>query len=121
MESQTDTPPDSLQGIDIASGLKRCLGRWPFYKKMLLLFYEQYQSSAETIKTYIEQNAFDDGRQLSHSIKGSAGNIGAMQLNKDAAALEQAFKANNSDEIAQHYRSFSDSLNEVISSLKSLA
>jgi len=121
MKNEHDIPPESLPGIDIASGLKRCLGRWPFYKKMLLLFYEQYHSSAETIKTYIEQNAFDDGRKLSHSIKGTAGNIGAMQLNKDAAALEQAFKANNGDEIARRYQSFSDSLNEVISSLKSLA
>lgn len=120
MENQTDTPPDSLAGIDIASGLKRCLGKWPFYKKMLLLFSEQYRLSAETIKIHIEQNALDDARKLAHSIKGSAGNLGATQLNKDAAALEQAIKDDDNPAIEQELQAFSRSLKQVLSSLESL-
>lgn len=120
MEMETDTPPDSLAGIDVTGGLKRCLGKWSFYKKMLFMFSEQYHASAEMMLAYIEQGAFEDARTLAHSIKGSAGNLGAMQLNKDATALERAIKADAQDEIEQQFHAFSHSLKEVLSSLDGL-
>ncbi|MGY6277803.1 Hpt domain-containing protein [Methylomonas sp. MgM2] len=120
MKNEIDCPPESLPGIDIAGGLKRCLGKWPFYKRMLLLFYQQYQTYAETIQTSIEQQAYDEVRTLAHGIKGSAGNIGAIQLNQDAAALEQACVIGTGDDIIRQFQSFKHSLNEVLSSLATL-
>ncbi|MCG6906242.1 MAG: Hpt domain-containing protein, partial [Desulfobacteraceae bacterium] len=85
--------PAHLPGINIQDTLSRLgLGQETF-KRILAGF---FKSNAETLNHI--RNAFDEKnwealRELAHSLKGSAANIGAEALNQAAKDLEMASKA----------------------------
>lgn len=104
--------PD-LPGINVADGLKRLRGNSASYKRILLNFLNKQSDSVEIIHSLIQETNWDEATHVAHSLKGSGGNIGAEQLHKDAAALEQACRAKDS-EMAKHLlTTLTTSLNEV--------
>jgi signal transduction histidine kinase/CheY-like chemotaxis protein/HPt (histidine-containing phosphotransfer) domain-containing protein len=79
------SPVDKLiEDIDTKAGLLRCNGNVALYGKILQQFAQQYQSGI----SIDEQNALS-AKQLIHSLKGAAANIGAMKLSDLASQFEQ--------------------------------
>ncbi|MBF0256582.1 MAG: response regulator, partial [Gammaproteobacteria bacterium] len=79
-----------LPGIDSRAGLRVCQGDLSLYNRLLSRFAEQ-QSQFE--EQFVAAQQAGDGvscRRLAHSLKGSAGNLGARELSQVAAELEQA-------------------------------
>jgi CheY-like chemotaxis protein/HPt (histidine-containing phosphotransfer) domain-containing protein len=88
-ETGGDALPE-LDGIDVEAGLARVRGKVATYRKLLGMFRES-QSDFET-KFQAARGAGDDESavRLAHSLKGSAGAIGATGLMAAAAELEAA-------------------------------
>ncbi|WP_102403173.1 AAA-like domain-containing protein [Vibrio sp. 10N.261.55.A7] len=82
---QAPTAPIIIADINTPSGLERCNGNRTLYKKILRQFAQQYKDGL-----FIEGKSNEQLKQLAHSIKGTAANIGATKLNHLAKSLEKA-------------------------------
>ncbi|WP_440876592.1 response regulator [Thalassotalea sp. PLHSN55] len=94
-----EIPP--LAGIDIRAGLKTTQNNNSLYKKLLLRFYQGQQNFHEDFSS--AQNSADESaaQRCAHTLKGTAGTIGATAVYSAAEKLEQGCldKTNNIDEL----------------------
>jgi two-component system sensor histidine kinase/response regulator len=81
-----------LPGIDRATGLKRIAGNEALYRKLLLDFHRDYSASAARIRAAIAEGRMADAERQVHTLKGVAGNIGAMELHRIAQELDTALR-----------------------------
>lgn len=91
MEKETKINlPESIEGIDIDSGLKRIGGNRKLYNKLLSDFLRDYSNSSNEIKEKLDQNDTETALRLAHTIKGIAGNLSLTDIQSVAADLETA-------------------------------
>jgi PAS domain S-box-containing protein len=120
------SPPDKgealppLAGIDTAQGLKRLLGNQKAYINILRKFAQDFQEAAETIKNLAAAGEEQEAAILAHTIKGAAGNIGAVELQEAAAPLETWFKEGGQGLPEAAYQNFFIAHTTVLTSLKTL-
>lgn len=79
-----------LTGIDTEAGLSTCMGNTGLYRRQLLRFQETY---TDFEADFIRARSHSDPKvmlRLAHTLKGTAGNIGAYALMQAAADLERA-------------------------------
>lgn len=84
--------PDSVPGLDIASGLKRVMGNAALYRKLLIDFAESLPSGRDQLKQAIHATDWEEARKEAHGLKGVAGNIGAMPLFNVTQSIEKDIK-----------------------------
>ncbi|MDD5708494.1 MAG: response regulator, partial [Kiritimatiellae bacterium] len=84
--------PSGVDGLDMTTGLRRVLGKKPFYVMMLRKFIAGQKSTATDILTALENNDWVTAERLAHTLKGVSGNIGATGLQQLAEKLEAALK-----------------------------
>ncbi|GAB6126938.1 response regulator [Humidesulfovibrio idahonensis] len=113
--------PGDLPGIDAALGLKRVAGNAKLYRKLLLDFQRDYTSAMTGITTAVNENRLDDAKRLAHTLKGVAGNIGAMPLHLAATDLDAALKAEDMAKISTLSAPVAERLAEVIAGLRPMA
>ena len=77
-----------LQDLDVEDGLRRVLGKEDLYLSMVRRFAHMQQSTPTAVRSAIDQGQWDDARRLAHTLKGLAGNIGAKDLQSQAAVVE---------------------------------
>ncbi|MBF0234716.1 MAG: Hpt domain-containing protein, partial [Desulfamplus sp.] len=87
--------PEYLEGFDIKTALKRVN-----YNKRLLLelltgFYKKYAMINREIREAISQDDFDLAADITHTVKGFAGNISAIYVYNSANELESALREGN--------------------------
>jgi two-component system sensor histidine kinase/response regulator len=87
-----DKLPGSLEGIDIAEGLRRVGGNRKLYRKLLVEFLQDHREDVHAIRKALDQEDLETAQRIAHTIKGVSGSIGAADLQRDAASLEAAFK-----------------------------
>jgi len=85
-------PLPALPGIDVSAGLSRMMGRQDVYLNLLRKFAANYRHAAEHSRTALAQGDRDHALRLAHTVKGLAGNIGALVLQETARQLEVALK-----------------------------
>ena len=116
------TLPETLPGIDIKVGLATTLNNPKLYQRQLLMFFKGHANFAEQFSlamTHADPSA--QGRSA-HTLKGTAGNIGANALYAAAGKLEIAcHKGSSLAVIAQHLTLTLIELDIVISGLAVLA
>ena len=79
----------SVNPIDEADGLKRIGNNQALYQLVLASFREENQETAQKLHNQLAESDTEGAVQTVHKIKSSAGNIGAGQLRKAAAALQE--------------------------------
>ena len=80
----------------------------------------KHHHSDETIQKQIDANEFAPARELAHAIKGSAGNLGAAELQQAASVVESLLIDENTSEIIQAVSIFSDTLGKCIRQIQQL-
>ncbi|WP_313116780.1 response regulator [Ectopseudomonas guguanensis] len=89
-EADNNGLPEYLEGIDLAAGLATCMGKQELYLRLL----HSFQSSQGDFSGQFQAARADAdptaAARLAHSLRGSAGNLGARDLAQAAAALEQS-------------------------------
>jgi len=90
-ESEDAELPTCLPGIDVQAGLARVMGNRALYLSMLKGFRNQGRGTPAKIRQVLDEN-FTQAGALAHALKGVAGNVGATDVFKAAADLEQAVR-----------------------------
>jgi HPt (histidine-containing phosphotransfer) domain-containing protein len=88
-EAQLTNVIPALPGIDLKEGLSRTMNNPALYRKIATSF---VRSQADFVALF-EQSRHDPdttaATRVAHTLKGNAGNLGALQLQLAAAALEK--------------------------------
>jgi CheY-like chemotaxis protein len=97
-----DALPAHLAGIDQRAGLATSMGRPALYRRMLGRFHDgqgRFRANFDAARRGDDPSA---PARVAHTLRGTAGNIGAKQVAAAAAALELACKAGADDDDIGH-------------------
>jgi two-component system sensor histidine kinase/response regulator len=121
-------PADPLQGLrtiaglDIECGLKTMRGNGTKFLRMLKLFVDSHAPEAEQIASALAANDLITTKQLAHTLKGSAGTVGAMRVAAAAASLHAAIRDNlQAQEIDTLGKSLIAELNALVEGVRRAA
>ncbi|WP_054772462.1 hybrid sensor histidine kinase/response regulator [Methylogaea oryzae] len=110
--------PDSLPGLDLRKGLRNVGGNCALYRQLLRRFVHDFQGSYDQIRRMLQDADTAAATNLSHAIKGLAGNLGAAELQACAGNLIVAIHHNNDVEGA--CTRWGEALQQVIASVGQL-
>ncbi|MGB0127588.1 MAG: response regulator, partial [Rhodocyclaceae bacterium] len=79
-----------LPGLDVNTALSHLSGSGELYLKVLGMFVEQHRGDIGVMRSHLDAGERNDARRVAHSLKGTAGMVGATSLRARAAALEAA-------------------------------
>ncbi len=82
-----------IAGIDTAQGLKRAIGKGSLYLAMLRKFLDGQADTPAQVSSALDADDWQLAERLAHTLKGTAGNIGANAIQEAAAKLEAAIAA----------------------------
>ena len=99
MAMHETVPAWQLPGVDVASGLRRVLGKPQQYQRLLGKFAASQKDFPGQLRAALAAGEREIAERLAHSLKGLAGNLGATDLASQAAALESAIKDERHDEL----------------------
>lgn len=91
----------SLTQLDLTYLTSLAAGNEQFINEMLGLFTTQARQFVEQGKSHIDQNEFVQLARLAHSFKPQGGYIGAPDLSKIIASIEQEAKKGNKKEVTE--------------------
>jgi signal transduction histidine kinase/HPt (histidine-containing phosphotransfer) domain-containing protein/ActR/RegA family two-component response regulator len=86
--------PATLDGFNVADGVKRVGGDRGLYRRLLLQFYDHSGRAAVEIRTALAAGDRAKAKAEAHTLKGVAGTLSAKELYAAAAALETALRRN---------------------------
>lgn len=111
--------PEQIAGLDIATGLQRMLRKKPLYIKILRKFLYGHKNTTVEIMQALDAGDRDTAERLAHTIKGVAGNIGAIKLQSCATDLQQAIMEGRNLETVKMFLSvFDGALRELVADLE---
>ncbi|MDP1634364.1 MAG: response regulator, partial [Gallionellaceae bacterium] len=84
--------PAMIEGLDIADGLRRVLGKKQLYLWMLRKFISGQRSATAEIRRALDNDDSGSAELLIHTLKGVAGNIGATAIQHLAETIETAVR-----------------------------
>jgi len=116
------TLPDiiGIQGIHVDEGLNRMGCDFERYITILSEFSQYAEPMPSQLKELIRQNNLTEARAIAHSLKGSAGNLAAIDLYNASQSLEKAIDARDVDQIDDLLIQIEERFSEFKESLKNL-
>lgn len=86
--SSANTALPDIEGLDVQLGLKRVLGKVPAYLSMLRKYIEGQPSVPNELRQALAGNDISTAERIAHTAKAVNGNVGATELQQQAAELE---------------------------------
>jgi CheY-like chemotaxis protein len=83
---------ETIPGLDVTAGLAVVRGKLTTYTRILAMFAERHGGDIDQIRRFIEQGNLAQAQLLAHTLKGTAGNLGAKAAQSLAAQLDAALK-----------------------------
>lgn len=81
------------QCLDVEEGLDRLMGERALYLQILRRFLQDHRESCGRIQSFLTQRLEDQAQLAAHSLKGSAGLIGAQLVHDQSVLVENAIAA----------------------------
>jgi PAS domain S-box-containing protein len=114
------SPFADIPELDYALGLKQMSGNAVIYEKLLQQFANSAEKELKKLHEHLANGDNDKARRLVHTIKGSAGTLGASNLHERSAALEESIRNQaecsvstaNFDALASTFRSLAQAIAE---------
>ncbi|AXE33310.1 hypothetical protein DK843_02665 [Chromobacterium phragmitis] len=88
-----EAPLPRIAGLDQAAGLRRVAGNRELYLHLLRQFLEEESGAAIRFGVAVSEGDYQTAERVVHTLKGAAGNIGFVDLQKTAMRLEMATRA----------------------------
>ncbi|MBF0550357.1 MAG: AAA family ATPase [Deltaproteobacteria bacterium] len=98
-DKQDASFPETISGIDVASGLARLGGNRRLLINYWRGFYTSYSHATNEIRDALQQDDLESAKRLIHNLKGMAGNCAATELYAAAASLEQTLEHGNQNDL----------------------
>ena len=117
-ESITD---DAFPGLQIREGLARIGGAENLYLDILEDFCKDKKEFGPELRAIIAKGDYHNARIQAHALKGAAGNISAMELEKAAKALENACQSEIEEDMLQRLPLVEDTLDQVVASVQKMS
>ena len=105
----------TLPGIDSLKGLRTVRNNRGLYCRLLLEFLQDHGKSVERMENMLQQGERKEARRLTHTLKGAAGNLGALALVQAVDQLEKAWL--NGEGETEAVEEFNTQLTVVMSGL----
>jgi two-component system sensor histidine kinase/response regulator len=103
--------PKHIDGIDLAVGLRRMMGKRSRYVALLRGFCTSKANADLDIRRALAADCRQDAQRVAHTVKGLAGQIAAHGLQHEAQALEHALQnADSARELADRLDGFAHAL-----------
>jgi two-component system sensor histidine kinase/response regulator len=119
-EDAWEQMPAQIDQINLNQALDRIGGNTGLYRRILRRFVDQFRNADKTVEQYLAKNEMDQARRLVHTIKGTAGNIGADGLFAAARELDSQLKNHSIDGIDAVLGDFLAAHQRLIASLQRL-
>lgn len=107
-----------FETIDVASALKRMGDNVKRYRQILRKFAEEYSDLAGTLERFYETEPAKTARRL-HTLKGIAGNLGAMKIYDAVVAFENGKTEKSMEDLKRAIRETVDEIGKKIPQEKS--
>lgn len=91
----------ALALFDTGAGLRRVAGNQALYRDLIIQFVKKHENTQQVLEASISRGDYKPARDLVHAVRGSAGNLGAAELNRTAAVLEPLLEKKEDQEIQQ--------------------
>lgn len=82
----------AIPGLDLTGGLAMVRGKVPLYRRLLALFVDQHGGEVERLRERLQAGDLVEIQRLAHTLKGSAGHLGATRVQTAADALQAAIR-----------------------------
>ena len=83
----------ALRNLDVREGVRRIGGRVDAYRKQLRRFRENYAGAVVELRRLLSDQGVQAAQEYCHALKGVTGNLGAMALYEQIAAIDGGLKA----------------------------
>ena len=90
-----------IPGLDVTAGLRRVLDKRPAYESLLRKFTAGQAHAVQTTRTALAAGRRDEALRAMHTLKGTAGTIGATALAALAQRAEEAIAQKASPELVE--------------------
>jgi PAS domain S-box-containing protein len=115
---QDDESLPDLPGIDVQNSILRIGGSVSRYKQLLAKFVSNQGNVDEKIQQALDSGDQEQAVRLAHSLKGVAGNVGALDLHAHAKKVEACIKDNETNQIKGVLQQLTTSLQHTCQVLK---
>ncbi len=112
-----DSIPDHLPGIDLGTAMKRLGNNFDLFGQLLKKFEDKYSGVGGELKGLLDTGDFDEAKKLSHTVKGVAGNLSAMYLQKSTIELEAVIEKRKIGDFENSISRFQFALDQVLESV----
>ncbi|MFM8767568.1 MAG: response regulator, partial [Rubrivivax sp.] len=113
--------PAAIPGLDMKRALSNFSGSRQLLRKLMLEFHRTHARDAEIIRSAFEDGLIDDAQRKAHSLKGVAGLLGAVDIQRHATSLDAALKAGQTEEAAGYLVELDGALKQTMRALAELA
>jgi len=112
---------DAFPGLQIREGLARIGGTANLYLDILEDFCKDKKEFGPKLRAIIAKRDYHTARIQAHALKGAAGNISALELEKTARALENACQSEIEEDMLQRLPLVEDRLDQVMASVQKMS
>ena len=109
----------TLPGFDLSHGLAIVRGNRATYRYLLTLFIDRHGHEVEYLRERLQAADLMEVQYRAHALKGSAGNLGALQLQAAAGALQTAIRQGaEQDDIDHHFQVLATALPPLLTGIR---
>lgn len=122
MENMTNTENnlanEKYPGIDYNIGVNNVLGDDSLFAEILLMFVDDHGEDSEKLSQAIKNDDYETLKHVTHTLKGVACSVGAMDLFEVTRDLDHAINAKKSSDYEALYLLVHQALTKVIDGIK---
>lgn len=118
--NETDLALPQLPMLDQKAGLARMQGDHRLYRKMLVRFTQSQSSFTDQFSAATSRQDYETAQRLAHTLKGTAGTIGATELQRSAQTLEEACSVADENGIRASFEIVERELKETLLAMQPL-
>ncbi len=108
----------ALLGLDVDAGIRRANFKPELYRRLLSKFSESHQDFVIVFKNAMKENDRSFAIRLAHTLKGTAGTIGADLLYEAAKNLEEKVHEGKKKEINKLLKTVENELTRILKSIE---
>jgi CheY-like chemotaxis protein/HPt (histidine-containing phosphotransfer) domain-containing protein len=108
----------SIDGLEVDTALRLVRDNVTTYLRVLSLFVNGHAEDPAQLQGLVAQNDLRAAQRLAHTLKGSAGNVGVVSIQRHAAAIEQALQSGATDAFEQALAQLTVELPALVASVR---